>query len=239
MGPVEIFNDGIIAENHALLKPEGEVRGAVSCFVHHLKLLRRWELCGPLDLPDRGWLASLCLLIWVTPHYFNFARHFLHPLLCLNHHVLDHQVILLALVHHYRLILLIDDLVAVLAHVYLFLYADRFDLFARDVVIKRGRSPRVLQKRVIDFVPELQDLIGDQGGKMFQKVLILRWLRHNHELVVRAWLKIAVILDKRHKCRLVSKIWSVILIWHLGRRLWVHFWVLPTPSLLVGEHEVI
>lgn len=41
MGPVEILNDGLIAENHALLKPEGEIIKAISCFVHHLKLLRR------------------------------------------------------------------------------------------------------------------------------------------------------------------------------------------------------
>ncbi len=40
MGPVEILDDRLIAENHALLEPEGEVRRAVSYLAHNLKLLR-------------------------------------------------------------------------------------------------------------------------------------------------------------------------------------------------------
>jgi hypothetical protein len=130
ISPVEILNDRVIAENHALLESESQVASAASCLVHNLYLFRSGELRGPLDLPDWSGLASLSSRIWVSPCYLNFSRHFLCPLLCLKHHVLDHPFVLLALVDHYRLVLLPDYLLPILAHTDLFLNAYRLHLIA-------------------------------------------------------------------------------------------------------------
>ena len=130
ISPVEILNDGVITENHALLEPEGQVASAASCLGHYLNLFRSRELSGPSDLPYRSRLASLRSRIWVSPRYLELARHFLDSLLCLKHLILDHPFVLLALVDHYRLVLLPDDLLAVLAYTDLFLNADWLHLFA-------------------------------------------------------------------------------------------------------------